>query len=147
MNPADFQNSSAGNPVRSPLGYWAFVPNPLPSEWRWTTRLIAALSDADRKVGELAGLGRSMPNPHVLVRPFVRREAVLSSRIEGTRASLVEVLAYEAEQTGLLETDSDAGEVYNYSNKGVRRRACCRWWICCLPVPSSPRDKSNRRSK
>jgi Fic family protein len=56
------------------------------------------LSEADRALGELVGLGRTLPNPHLLIRPFVRREAVLSSRIEGTRASLSDLYAYEAAQ-------------------------------------------------
>jgi Fic family protein len=72
------------------------------------------LSEADRALGELAGLGRLLPNPHLLIRPFVRREAVLSSRIEGTQASLSDLYAYEAGQLALFETTSDVREVYNY---------------------------------
>ena len=74
----------------------AFVPAPLPPTLEWTSRPIAALSDAHRLVGRLAGEGRRLPNPHVLIRPFVRREAVLSSKIEGTQATLGELLAAEA---------------------------------------------------
>lgn len=96
------------------MGYWAFVPNPLSPELKWTPDLIVALSEADRALGELAGLGRSLVNPHLLVRPFVRREAVLSSRIEGTQASLQDVFAYEARQMALFEANSDVGEVVNY---------------------------------
>lgn len=114
MNADNFRQSSAGQVLRSPLGYWAFAPNPLPPDFRWPPTLIAALSDADRALGELAGLGRSLLNPHLLVRPFIRREAVLSSRIEGTRASLLDVFTYESEQIALFETGSDVGEVYNY---------------------------------
>jgi Fic family protein len=55
-----------------------------------------------------------MLNPNLLVRPLIRREAVLSSRIEGTRASLEDVLAYETKQMALFERDADVGEVYNY---------------------------------
>lgn len=114
MNADNFRQSSAGKVLRSPLGYWTFAPNPLPPDFRWPPTLIGALSDADRALGELAGLGRSLLNPHFLVRPFIRREAVLSSRIEGTRASLLDVFTYESEQIALFETDSDVGEVYNY---------------------------------
>jgi Fic family protein len=103
-----------GRVVRAPAGYWAFVPNPLPASFPWTPDLVAALSEADRALGELAGLGRSIPNPHLLIRPFVRREAVLSSRIEGTRASLSDLYAYEAVQLALFEPASDVREVYNY---------------------------------
>src|SRR5215472_17833415 len=67
--------------------YSAFVPAPPPPELEWTSRLIGALSDADRLVGRLAGEGGRLPNPHILIRTFVQREAVLSSRIEGTQAT------------------------------------------------------------
>src|ERR1035441_163855 len=76
--------------------YSAFIPAPLPPAFDWTPRLIRSLSDADRLIGRLAGEGGRLPNPHVLIRPFVRREAVLSSRIEGTQATLGELLAAEA---------------------------------------------------
>jgi Fic family protein len=76
--------------------YSAFVPAPLPPTLEWTPRLIGVLSDADRLIGRLAGEGGRLPNPHILMRPFVRREAVLSSRIEGTQATLGELLAAEA---------------------------------------------------
>ena len=76
--------------------YSAFVPAPLPPELHWTPRLIGALSDADRLVGRLAGEGVRLPSPHILIRPFLQREAVLSSKIEGTQATLGELLAAEA---------------------------------------------------
>ena len=76
--------------------YSAFVPNPLPPELDWSPRLVGVLSDADRLIGRLAGEGGRLPNPHMLMRPFVRREAVLSSMIEGTQATLGELLAAEA---------------------------------------------------
>jgi Fic family protein len=75
---------------------------------------VAVLSEADRALGELAGLGRSLLNPHLLIRPFIRREAVLSSRIEGTQASLSDLYAYEAVQQPLFEPTPDVREVYNY---------------------------------
>jgi len=79
--------------------YSAFVPAPLPPTLDWTPRLIGLLSDADRLIGKLAGEGGRLPNPHVLMRPFTRREAVLSSKIEGTQATLGELLAAEAGMT------------------------------------------------
>ncbi len=109
-----FRDSPSGRAVRTPAGFWAFVPNPLPPAFPWTETLVAALSEADRALGELAGLGRALPNPHLLIRPFVRREAVLSSRIEGTQASLSELYAYEAVQPALSEPTPDVREVYNY---------------------------------
>lgn len=116
MKPELFSGASSGRIILVPGGYWAFVPKPLPPTITWTTELIAALSEADRAVGELAGLGRMLPNPHLLIRPFLRREAVLSSRIEGTRASLADVYAYEAVQMRLWENvdADDVREVINY---------------------------------
>jgi len=76
--------------------YSAFVPAPLPPALEWTPRLVRVLSEADRLIGRLAGEGGRLPNPHVLMRLFVRREAVLSSKIEGTQATLGELLAAEA---------------------------------------------------
>ena len=82
-----------GRTVLTPEGYPAFVPAPLPPDLRWEPGLVRALSAADRAVGRLAGEGARFPNPHLFLRPFVQREAVLSSRIEGTRATLGELLA------------------------------------------------------
>src|SRR5262249_30210383 len=76
--------------------YSAFVPASLPPGLNWTPRLIGTLSEADRLIGRLAGEGGRLPNPHILIRPFIRREAVLSSKIEGTQATLGELLAAEA---------------------------------------------------
>lgn len=75
--------------------------------------LVAALSAADRAVGRLAGEGRRLPNPRVLIRPFVRREAVLSSRIEGTQATLGELLAAEA-GAAVERSPADLREVGNF---------------------------------
>jgi len=94
-------------------GYSAFVPAPLPPEFDWTAKLIGALSDADRLVGRLAGEGGRLPNPHILIRPFVRREAVLSSKIEGTQATLGELLAAEA-GAAVDRSPEDLREVGNY---------------------------------
>ncbi|HEV2729216.1 MAG TPA: Fic family protein [Terriglobales bacterium] len=93
--------------------YSAFVPAPLPPELDWTARLIGALSDADRLIGRLAGEGGRLPNPHILIRPFVRREAVLSSKIEGTQATLGELLAAEA-GAAVDRSPEDLLEVGNY---------------------------------
>ena len=94
-------------------GYSAFIPAPLPPTLDWTPRLIRVLSDADRLIGRLAGEGGRLPNPHVLIRPFVRREAVLSSKIEGTQATLGELLAAEAGAV-LDRSPEDLREVGNY---------------------------------
>src|SRR5271156_853848 len=93
--------------------YAAFVPAPLPPKLDWTPRLIRVLSDADRLIGKLAGEGGRLPNPHILMRPFLQREAVLSSKIEGTQATLGELLAAEAGAT-VDRSPDDLREVGNY---------------------------------
>ena len=105
--------NASGRKVKCPQGYTAFVPNPLPAEFAWTPELVRSLSDADYLLGRLAGEGHGLPNPHLLMRPFIRREAVLSSRIEGTQATLGELLA--AEVGAVVErSPDDLLEVANY---------------------------------
>ena len=70
-------------------------------------------------MSELAGVGRTMPNPHLLIGPFMRREAVLSSRIEGTQAEIADLYAYEVGQLPLpgmepAPSEADVREVLNY---------------------------------
>ena len=104
---------SHGRRVLCSGGYRAFVPAPLPPRIEWSAGLASRLSEADRAIGRLAGEGRRLPNPHLLLRPFIRREAVLSSRIEGTQATLGELLAAEA---GVVveRSPADLREVANY---------------------------------
>ncbi|NQU09312.1 Fic family protein, partial [bacterium] len=103
----------SGRKIRCPEGHTAFVPEPLPPRLEWTRSLVHALSDADRQVGRLAGAGGSLPNPHLLMRPFVAREAMSSSRIEGTQATLGELLAAAA--GAVVEcSPEDLREVGNY---------------------------------
>jgi Fic family protein len=105
--------STSGRPLKRPEGYTAFIPAALPPNISWTPKLVRALSDADRLLGRLAGEGRRLPNPHLLIRPFVKREAVFSSRIEGTQATLGELLAAEA-GAAVDRSPHDLREVGNY---------------------------------
>jgi Fic family protein len=105
-------NKTPGQKV-SQGAYSAFIPAPLPPTLEWTPRLIRVLSDADRLIGRLAGEGGRLPNPHILIRPFIRREAVLSSKIEGTQATLGELLAAEAGAV-VDRSPEDLREVGNY---------------------------------
>ena len=102
-----------GHLVSCPGGYRAYVPTPLPPPLTWDEGLTVSLSSADRAIGRLAGEGRRLPNPHLLTRPFVRKEAVLSSRIEGTQATLGELLAAEA-GAAVERSPADLREVGNY---------------------------------
>lgn len=114
MEPKEFQNSKAGKAVRIRKEYWAFIPAPLPPALQWTDEMLSALSEAERELSKLATLADSFPFPRTLIQPFIRREAVLSSRIEGTRASLVDLYTYESAQFSFLESSNDAHEVHNY---------------------------------
>jgi len=121
MEIALFQNSPSGRLVRAVGGYWAFVPNPLPPKLDWDDPLVSLISRADLALGTLAGLGEALPNPHLLIYPFIRREAVLSSRIEGTQSSLSDLLLFEATK---VEKQRDVKEVQNYVSAmeyGVKR--------------------------
>lgn len=116
-----FKNSSAGKVIKTTEGYWAFGPNPLPPELEWDTGLSNLISQASHFLGTLVGLGETLPNPHLLIYPFIRREAVLSSRIEGTVSSLSDLFLFEATQ---IEKQKDVREVHNYVSAleyGIRR--------------------------
>lgn len=128
MHPDDFTIRAPGRVIRQPRGFWAYSPDPLPPALEWTPELVAASSAADRALGELAGLGTALPNPHLLIQPFIRHEAVLSSRIEGTRTSLDQLYAFQASrelvQLPLFDLPEDVQEVQNYVNAleyGLRR--------------------------
>src|SRR5205807_4266711 len=103
-----------GRVVRARGGYHAFVPAPLPPKLAYSDDLVLALSRADVALSELAGLGRHLPNPHLLIAPYVRREAVLSSRIEGTMTTLRELLLEEVAEGAARRDPADVREVRNY---------------------------------
>ena len=112
----------AGRYITQPNGYKAFIPSPLPPKppIYWDTELQQLLSRADMALGRLDGIATILPNPDLFVALYVRKEAVLSSQIEGTRATLLDIFDYET--TGEMVKDVD--EVVNYvraMNKGLKR--------------------------
>lgn len=109
----DFSPHAPGTLTDIGGGFVAFAPSPLPPVIEWTGELVATLSAADQALGQLAGVGRTLPNPHLLIRPFLQKEAVLSSRIEGTRATLADLFLFDLEPATEPEV-SDAREVRNY---------------------------------
>jgi Fic family protein len=115
----------AGTYMRQPSGFGAFVPAALPPSppVSRTAELQALLSDADRAVGRLDGSIETLPNPDLFVLMYVRKEAVLSSQIEGTQSSLQDLLAAEA-QVLTSDRPKDVDEVVNYvaaMNHGLAR--------------------------
>ena len=109
----NIKNFPTGRVVKAQTGYNSFIPNPLPPEIEWDSSLANALSRADYILGMLAQEGARLPDPHLFIRPFIAREAILSSRIEGTEATLAELLEQEA--GGQIEGNlDDLQEVNNY---------------------------------
>ena len=122
---AKMLSSRAGRYVKQPTGYRAFVPNTLPPDppIKMDDELLTLLSNADRALGRLDGSAEILPNVDLFVYMYVRKEAVLSSQIEGTQASLTDVLEFEARA---VEADHphDVAEVVNHvaaMNYGLER--------------------------
>ena len=92
-------------------GYQAYFSRPLPQSVELASDTVYCLADAEAALGRLAGAGRLLPNPHLLIRPYLLREALSSARIEGTQASLLSVLEAEADER---EYSPDIEEVFNY---------------------------------
>jgi len=105
----------AGTYRQQPTGYRAFLPAPLPPTPPVvvTGELQRLLSEADRALGRLDGSVQTLPNPDLFVYMYVRKEAVLSSQIEGTQSSLQDLLAAEAHLVD-DHRPKDVAEVINY---------------------------------
>lgn len=108
----------AGTYQRQPTGYRAFIPKPLPPDppVALSGELQTVLSQADRALGRLDGSVQTLPNADLFVFMYVRKEAVLSSQIEGTQSSLQDLLEAEAEVLGAGTRPQDVDEVVNYVN-------------------------------
>lgn len=115
MSPRSNQKTRAGIYVDHLDGYKFFVPNPLPPSpnVEMDYSMADLLSKANRAIGRLDGSADILPNPNLFVAGYVRKEALLSSQIEGTQASLEDVLAYEA-VTDRRKQHLEVGEVVNY---------------------------------
>ena len=115
----------AGRTIRQPEGYRAFIPAPLPPDpsLRFDSQLVTVLASASTALGRLDGVAATLPNPELFVAMYVRREAVLSSQIEGTQSTLDDVLAFEIDSDRSKLPD-DIEEVVNYvaaMNYGLAR--------------------------
>lgn len=105
----------AGHYVKQSTGYSAFIPAALPPDppVAYDNALLTILSEADRELARLDAATEFLPNPDLFVRMYVRKEAVLSSQIEGTQASMEELLEHEA-KVRREERPGDIHEVSNY---------------------------------
>ena len=112
---ANPQTGRSGRHIKQPTGYKAFIPKGLPPDppLLMSDELWTAISRADRALARLDMTSEIVPDPDLFVSMYVRREAVLSSQIEGTQASLMDVLEYEAIAKG-AGPESDVVEVINY---------------------------------
>jgi cell filamentation protein, protein adenylyltransferase len=115
MSATENKDTRAGRYVSQPTGYRAFLPAPLPPDppVELAGRLRQDLSGADYALGRLDGAVLTLPNPDLFVFMYVRKEAVLSSQIEGTQSSLQNLLAAEA-QLNDPDAPADVTEVVNY---------------------------------
>ena len=115
----------AGKFVTQPAGYKAFAPKPLPPSppIQYDEELQSLLSTADRSLARLDGVITVLPNPNLFIAMYVKKEALLSSQIEGTQASLEGVLEFEADLIPKENLD-EIKEVINYVralNHGIER--------------------------
>lgn len=119
MNPASFHLQAPGELVSiaslSGRPAWAFVPNTLPPELEADHEISEATARATLALGNLNGVGQMLQNPNLLIRPFVQREALASSRIEGTKADYDQLVLLEAADDDMVKVeDPDLQEVTNY---------------------------------
>lgn len=113
MDVTDFPPTIFGEARRTigPHSYVAYFPASVPRSFELPARLVPLLAEAEAALGRLAGVGQLLPNPHLLIRPYLLREAVASTMIEGTQASLAEI--FELGAAG-EQPNADVEEVLAY---------------------------------
>jgi Fic family protein len=116
-----YRSTNFGEARRTPgpHGYVAYFPAPIPRSLELPPSAVRLLGDAEGELGQLAGVGRLLPNPDILLRPYLLREALSSTRIEGTQASMAEI--FESDAAGGTP-NADVEEVVNYA-------AAMRWGL------------------
>jgi Fic family protein len=115
MNIQAFDSESSPGELVNTNGHFGYDPDPLPPELN-VTEFLSPLTEAATALGRLQGISSNIENQRMLISPFIRKEAVLSSRIEGTRATLADVYAYEAGEEDTVQDTirGDVREVLNY---------------------------------
>ena len=110
-------SNRTGYIMKQTTGYDAFIPNDLPPNppINIDDEMQDLLSQADRKLGRLDGITEILPNPELFVAMYVKKEAVLSSQIEGTQASMIDILNTQDEKGPDYDPDN-IREVVNYVN-------------------------------
>lgn len=120
VDPDRFAPTDFGEPAREPgnrWGFWYYKPAPIPRALALDAQTVLALSEADSALGHLQGLGHLIRDPELLLGPYLTREAIASSRIEGTETSLSEVLQAEASEAPTRSEDVAEVERYIAANR------------------------------
>ena len=120
MDPSRFTSGRTGElrQIAQPKKDWAFIPAELPTDWDFDPSLWPLLVEAKEALGTLNGIGQTLPNPDLLLRPLQSREAITSSKIEGTHVTPEQLLLYQLDPREPKQADdkaSDWFEVFNYS--------------------------------
>jgi len=124
MKPEDFTATTTGICRKTLQGYYAFSPGERPPSLSLDWKLVRLISEADRALAVLSGAGQLLPNPHLLMRPYLRREAILSSRIEDTHAEMGQLALFEEETEEEAPREPNLREVANHVRAletGLRR--------------------------
>lgn len=116
MDLTAFTPNPLGSVRKTLEGYYAYFPSPIPRELEYDPTTVNKLTDATTALHRLAGATRLLPSPEILMGPYVRIEAVLSSKIEGTQTSVGELLRFEAEDADQEQAQGDLREVVNYTH-------------------------------
>lgn len=111
MDPSIFKNPNGKLYKNKKKDYFIFIPNILPLDITFTTNNLKKLELANNYLGKLSGLIDNLPNPNLFINPYIRKEAVLSSKIEGTRSSLSDILKYDLDKKNI---NDDLKEILNY---------------------------------
>lgn len=116
MNIEQFKSGEMPGELVNSGGDMAFKPDSLPPQIEMRDELLNVFTEATTNVGQLSGIGRRVENPSMLISPFIYKEAVVSSEIEGTRVTLSDVYEYEAgrENKSRGPTRNELKEVHNY---------------------------------
>ncbi len=113
MEPSEFKSERTGVLKRVPNAVFdCFEPKELPLMIKYTPELVKLLTDASISLGNLSEAGRKLRNPHLLIMPYLKKEAVMSSKIEGTKTTLSDIFLHEAEKKRTVNDDLE--EVLNY---------------------------------
>lgn len=124
MDASRFTTQKTGQLVKIsvPHADWSFVPDDLPPKWLFPDALWPLLAEAREYLGTLNGIGRSLPDPELLLRPFQRREALRSSSLEGTYASPQELMLFEINPRRPTSEDDPANDWLEVANYGKALR-------------------------